>query len=193
MTLHRLRGTRSAVAAVVLCACCAACGVPESRAEPIPRNELPESLRGAEPSTSAPRPPGEPAELAVYWVKDRRLVPESVSFGSSPDASRLVGVLERGPSSDSAGVRSAVSSQDVLAGVSVDGSSAAVDVGSAFGDLTASEQTLAVAQLVTTLTTVPGIESVAIRRDGEVADVPLPDGSLVRRPLVRSDYATLIG
>jgi hypothetical protein len=70
--------------------------------------------------------------------------------------------------------------------------SVVVEVGGAFEDRTATDQALAVAQLVATLTTVPGVADVSLRRNGEVVDVPLPDGSLVRRPLVRADYVSLI-
>jgi hypothetical protein len=183
------------VAGTVLCvlAVATACGVPESTAEPIPRDELPESLRGPETTASAPQMSTEPASVAVYWVSDRRLVPEAVTFEQSPDATRLIDLLERGPASASSGVRSAVSGPNVLAGVSVREPSVDVDVGPAFDDLTASEQTLAVAQVVATLTTVPGVERVSIRRDGDVVDVPLPDGTLVRRPLLRADFASMLG
>lgn len=192
--MSRVRVLRWATCvAIVSLTASTSCGVPEGQAEPIPRDELPESLRGPETASSAPGSPAESASVAVYWVRDRRLVPEAVTFESSPDASRLIDVLERGPASAASGVRSAVSGVDVLADASVHEPSVDVDVGPGFDDLTASEQTLAVAQVVASLTTVPGIEQVSIRRDGEVVDVPLPDGSLVRRPLGREDYATIIG
>ena len=183
--------------ALVLAVACGAvalgvgCGVPEGAAEPIPAEELPESLRSPVPTTSSALSPGQAASVAVYWVRDRRLVAEAVTFDSAPDPSRLIDLLESGPGSASTGVRSAVSGPGVLAAVAVDEPSVEVDVGSTFDELTASEQMLAVAQVVATLTTVPGVQEVSLLREGEVVDVPLPDGTLVRRPLVRADYASL--
>ncbi len=183
---------RDALTAVVGLLIAVGCGVPEGRPEPIPAAELPRSLQAPGPTSSSPSTSRGPAPLAVYWISDRRLVPESVTFGSPPDPERLVDLLEEGPGSTASGVRSAVSGRGVVAGVTFDEPHVAVEVSGAFDDLTASDQALAVAQLVATLTTVPEVADVSLRRDGEIVDVPLPDGTLVRRPLVRADYASLI-
>ena len=182
----------ASAALIALAAATIACGVPEGAVETIPRAQLPESLRMPQTTTSTSELHSTAATLAVYWVSGRGLVPEPVSFGSAPESSRLIDILERGPATSSQELRSAVSGPDVLSGSSVDEATVEVEVGEDFEDLIASEQTLAVAQLVLTVTTVPGVEEVAIRRRGQVVDVLLPDGTLVRRPLRRNDYASMV-
>ena len=59
-------------------------------------------------------------------------------------------------------------------------------------EVTGPDQVLAIAQVVMTLTSLPGVDSVQFVRDDETVEVPLPDGTLVRRPLTAADYSSLL-
>ena len=63
-----------------------------------------------------------------------------------------------------------------------------------FGEkLPAGEQQLALAQLVFTLTALPGIGQVVFERGGVPIDVPRSDGSLVSGVITREDFAGVLG
>jgi hypothetical protein len=53
------------------------------------------------------------------------------------------------------------------------------------------ESRLAVAQIVLTATSVPGVRAVRLTREGESVDAPLPDGELTSLPLTADDYTSL--
>jgi spore germination protein GerM len=101
---------------------------------------------------------------------------------------RLLALLERGPSERDDGLRSAVPPEGPLR-VERDDGVVVVEL----PEVTGPDQLLAVGQLVLTFTSLAGVEQVRLERDGELVEVPLPDGSLVRRPLTAEDYESLVG
>ncbi len=124
-----------------------------------------------------------------------------------PDRSELVAVtrqvtatgidaaideLETDPNDaeSSIGLRSALTDIDAVADTNVDGSTAVVDLNESFTTLGGSEQVVAIAQLVFTLTAQPNIEQVSLTIDGESVEVPRDDGTLTRNPLTRADYTS---
>jgi hypothetical protein len=177
------------VRAIVLCAAAAlvaSCGVPDEQARPVDRDELPANL--TEPPTSAARAGGGQVAVAtVHWIRGRELVGESVLFEAGPDTERLLALLERGPAGEDGRLRSAVS-DEAIDSVSVRDGRAVVEL----AEVTGPDQVLAIGQLVLTLTSLPEIDQVGVERDGESVEVPLPDGTLVRRPLQAQDYSSLV-
>ena len=57
--------------------------------------------------------------------------------------------------------------------------------------LTATDSPLTVAQVVLTITSVPGIDTVRLTRDYAPIDVPRANGSLTSELLTSDDYASL--
>jgi spore germination protein GerM len=66
------------------------------------------------------------------------------------------------------------------------------DLQPALSNLGGTEQLLAIAQLVCTLTHRPGVGLVSFTLDGAPVDVPRGDGSLTAGPVSRDDYADLL-
>jgi hypothetical protein len=164
----------------------ASCGVPDEAARPVDRDELPANLTEP-PTTAAPTDGGQVAVATVHWIRGRELVGESVLFEAGPDTERLMALLERGPAGEDDRVRSAVS-DDAIASVEVRDGTAVVEL----AEVTGPDQVLAIGQLVLTLTSLPEIDQVRVQRDGEPVEVPLPDGTLVSRPLQAQDYSSLV-
>jgi spore germination protein GerM len=133
-------------------------------------------------------------EVRLYWVADGRLASEPVSFAAPPSPSTLVTLLERGvpPGGVNQGLRSALSGTDAIRSVELQEGTAVVEVRTALTELPERDQLLAVAQIVASLTSSPTTDAVEFRLDGRLLDVPTPDGTLVRRPLRREDYASLL-
>jgi hypothetical protein len=164
----------------------ASCGVPDEVARPVDRDELPANL--TEPPTTTPTTDGGQVAVAtVHWIRGRELVGESVLFEAGPDTERLLALLERGPAGEDDRVRSAVS-DEAIASVTVRDGTAVVEL----AEVTGPDQVLAIGQLVLTLTSLPEIDQVRVQRDGEPVEVPLPDGTLVSRPLQAQDYSSLV-
>jgi spore germination protein GerM len=67
-----------------------------------------------------------------------------------------------------------------------------VDMNDVFEQLTPEGLRLAVGQIVTTATEIPGIASVQLRIDGEQRVWPLGNGQLTARPLTAFDYPGLV-
>ena len=114
----------------------------------------------------------------------RRLAP-----AASPQV--LLNMLREGPTKGEVetGLRSALLGQNVARVVSVVAGTATVDLRAAFSSLPSADQSLALAQLVFTLTGRPGVGQVRFTLEGQPTDVPLSNGSLVRRRVSRDDYS----
>jgi hypothetical protein len=90
------------------------------------------------------------------------------------------------------GVRSAVNSPKlVTAGDAVRGV-ANVELNASFAQIAPADQLLALAQLVCTLTSLPGIGQVRFTEHGRPIDVPRGDSSLTGKPVSRTDYKRLL-
>ncbi|MGE0879587.1 MAG: GerMN domain-containing protein [Acidimicrobiia bacterium] len=128
------------------------------------------------------------------YLKDGRLVRLPRTYALPADPADTIRALLDGPTATETrqlGVRSALRRESKIRAGTVSGGTVSVELGTAFGDLPAPEQLLAVAQVVCTLTSLPGVGQVAFTLDGRSVDVPRADGSKVSRPVSRSDYGLL--
>lgn len=86
----------------------------------------------------------------------------------------------------------AVPDEPVVDDVEVSAGRATVALSQAFGELVPrGEQLMFVAQVVCTLTALPGIGQVLFTRDGQPLDVPTGDGALATGAVSRDDYEEL--
>ena len=69
---------------------------------------------------------------------------------------------------------------------------AQVDLAAEFAELGSDRQLLAIAQLVLTLTSRPGVGQVAFTLDTAPIDVPRADGTITSDPVTRADYASML-
>jgi spore germination protein GerM len=171
--------------------CLSACGVqPESS----PRTLHPSSA----PFINLPRP--DPAasgraRTLLYLVKDGGLVAVTRRVSSVADQGVVLAALIAGPSAEE---RDAGLSSAVPAGLTVHARSSAsglvqIEVPAAGQSETGrSDEVLAYAQVVCTLSGLPGVTAVTFVRDGQPLPVPRADGSLTSMPLSRRDYASLL-
>ena len=85
-------------------------------------------------------------------------------------------------------LRTAVPAPGAVRDVEISGGAAVVDLSASVGSLPAQELQLMVAQLVCTLTGLPGVGQVSFTLDDIPTEVPAGDGSLRSGPLNRGDY-----
>jgi len=181
--------TLVAVAGLVL----AACGLAgEDEPREISADRLPAGLVAPADTTTTVGAASD-APVTVWMIRDAGIVPVRRRVAEPVELSAVAGALLAGISpDDQPGVRSAWTSPDLVERVDVVAGAAAVELASAFADLPASEQLLAVAQMVYTLTGQPGIGQVRFLRAGEVVSVPGADGSTLTGPVSRDDYSSLV-
>jgi hypothetical protein len=182
------------VALVVLVA--TACGLPaDDRDHPLATEDVPYDLL-AGPTTTTEPPPSTTTTLPwrtnLWYVAGDRLVPAPRQLRAQPDVAQVLRLLLRGPSDDDLPlVRSALDVGDASIAVPPTGGELAIELAPDFGFRSSSEQIFALAQLVFTLTEVPGVGRVAFRIGDAPATVPLPNGQLAEGSVSRDDYAVL--
>lgn len=171
------------------------CGVPtDDGVETADPDGVPFGLLEPDRVPVAAPPPGQGAVVDVFLfdADAEHLVPVTRRVEST-DLGAVVGELESGPSDLEAalGLQSALSDVDVVVGVEVEGTIATVDLGEAFTELSGTEQRVALAQLVYSLTDRSGVERLSITIDGEPVEVPRGDGTLTGDAVERVDYESL--
>jgi spore germination protein GerM len=183
----------------------AACGVPSNdRARVVDPADVPEQLLGTSttlPTTAPgdatpPSPPPASDPVQLFFVRDERLVPVTRRLPLPLAVDDALAALVAGPDAEAKadGLTSAlgegtptVTSQGADGVVVVELSRGTVEGG---GQV----QRLAIAQIVYTVTGLPGASSVRFTLDGDAVSVPRGDGTLAPRetPVDRADYAELL-
>ena len=194
MTNVRGVTARAAICALLI-AFPSGCGVPtESRPRAIPQDRVPAAL-STPPSTPPTTDDRGDARFTVFLIDGKRLRPAlRTAAGSVTPATRLE-ALRAGPTVDevASGLGSALDEDTSIRISQVTGGVATLDLPPALAALVGSDQLLALAQLVFTLTEDPAIGEVIFTVDGKPVDVPVGDGTLTSRAVGRSDFPTLGG
>jgi hypothetical protein len=172
------------------------CGAPTS-ATVEPLADVPYNLLSpATGATSAPTTDPETRPL-VFLVRDDVLVPvkapEVTGDSVSATVTATLARLAEGPGEEARdqGLSSALGADVGITLAGMEGTRAVIDVQPGAQVPTAGRLPLAVGQIVLTVLSVPGAESVSLSADGEPIQAPLPGGELTDRPLVASDYLPL--
>lgn len=168
------------------------CGIePEGDARSLDPESVPFGL--LEPEVTPPAPAsigtGPGTAVEVFLVSDGQLSGVARRVPDAGDLGVLVELLVEGPTEiESAfGLRTALS-EDQVDEVTTARGTATVDLLEAFSDLSQEDQAAAIAQLVFTLTSRPGVGRVAFTLEGEPIEVPRGDGSLTSDSLARDDF-----
>ncbi|MEO6410970.1 MAG: GerMN domain-containing protein [Pedococcus sp.] len=132
-------------------------------------------------------------------MRDQVLVPVQASVSQVADpvaaVAEVLAQLEDGPSERdrSVGLSTALGPDATIHLAGLEGEVARIDVVAGDQQPAPSRVPLAVAQIVLTVTSVPGVGSVLVTRDGSPVELPLPGGALTGAPVTAQDYASLVG
>jgi spore germination protein GerM len=189
---------RRATAVVLIALLATGCGVPTQDAPVrVAPDAVPSELHSTRPETSAPTTPDpRTMTLRVHFIRKERLValPREARAASTPDRLReAIAELETGPSEaeQEKGLTSALPPGLELTVVEVEGRQAVLELGGETEGQSATENVLAVGQIVLTVTSLPAIDQVRFTRDGTSVEALLADGALTTEPLTAADYAVL--
>lgn len=177
---------------MVAAACLSGCSI-GTQASPtvIAPKDVPFGLMGSGSTTTTATVPSE--NVTIYLEGLQRLVTVNREVGRPARPSAVLVALGKGPTGPEAAesLRSPVSAAAPASVVSFDGAVITVRVTTSFTNLTGEDQVAAAAQLVYTLTALPGIQAVSVQIGDHAARMPMADGRLSRGPLTRTDYASL--
>jgi spore germination protein GerM len=183
---------RALCTAVAVVSISAGCGVATSDdVEVADAEDVPFGLLEPDRVPVALRPVNGAAVVQLYLFDpdSSALVPVTRQV-SAAGIEAVAAELEAGPTASESflGLRSALSDIDAIEGADIDGSTALVDLGDSFTTLGGSDQIIAIAQLVYTVTERPNLDRLVVSVNGENVEVPRDDGTLTRDPLTRTDY-----
>ncbi|MBW3555838.1 MAG: GerMN domain-containing protein [Actinobacteria bacterium] len=171
------------------------CGVQgEERPETLSASEVPYGLLEEAPSTttSTTLVDARKVGLVIFLVVGGRLHPAPRSVTTPLTVAKALSALLAGPEEDEAvaGLRSAINPAASLVPSRVDPSTWVVDVSTEFVQGPTSEQVLGLAQIVFTLTEIPGVTGVRFTLEGAPIEVPTPSGT-TSAPLGRDAFVDL--
>lgn len=171
-----------------------ACGLPADRTPtPIDSSDVPFGLLAPRATTTALPQLGPTTPL--FFVRGGHLVASRRHVSSDanvPEAALRELLLGPTPADFSAGDTTSIPSQTRLISLDVDPRSVAhVDLSKEFAGIGGSDQILAVAQIVLTLTAADQIRRVSFLIEGRPIEVPDGHGSLSSQPRAASDYVGL--
>jgi spore germination protein GerM len=184
----------AATLSVLLAAAVTGCGV---HAEHVPREQNPPNGVSHAWATETPPDPGPGAGAVperLYFVLDSEIAAVTRNVDAQPSVDELVDDLLAGPTDAEQrdGLTSSLLGNDIVVGVQLSGGRATVELTAALDESGRTDQILAFAQIVCTLTAKPDITSVTFTRGGQPVGVPRADGSLSEAPATAADYASLL-
>lgn len=191
----RSRGTRIAVLAAVAAATLSGCAFSSSGQvrdiDPLslPPRLLPPPISSIEPSPSTTSP-----TARVYFIAGEDLLEafRTPQMGSGRSAlQELLNELTAGPTSSDRrqGLSTALTPATRITVTDLADGLATVDL---TVDQPPPDQTTAIAQIVLTATSLPGITALNVTINGEAINPPLVGGAQTDRPLTRDDYVALL-
>ena len=181
-----------ALAAVAVAA--AACGIPTASAPtPIAKSDVPYRLLDP-PTTTTTTPGSNPAvgvpEQIFLVAPTGHLVAATREVAVPATPTQVLGALLAGPTAteSAAGIQSFLTRTGVQASVTQSGAVATVHFNVNPIQVVGPDQTLAIAQVVYTVTQQPGTTGVTFEIGGKPVEVPTAAGAQVPGPVGRADY-----
>ena len=165
------------------------CGVPADPApRSIPAGEVPFGLLGTTTTSTRPAPA---TRAVVFLVEGDQLVPVRREVMAPATPATVLATMATGPtpSEAAAGLRTALVTGVRLLQLSA--GTATVRLDRDFAATHIREQILALAQLVYTITELPGVDGVQFTFDNEPAEIPTAEGRLKAGPVNRVDFAAI--
>jgi hypothetical protein len=187
-----------AVLAALALAGLAGCGIPPDKGVTLAQpGDVPFDLLDASSSstgTTGTTGPSTPtARATVFLVQGERLAAASRELPAPVSAQSVLESLANGPTDSeiALGLRTALLADDLIRSVGVAGGIATVDLGPAFAEIGGRDQILALAQIVSTLTGLPGVGRVSFTLEASPVGVPRGDGAITTGSVSRDDYTLL--
>jgi hypothetical protein len=192
---RRLRRPVLAAAAVTVALLGAGCGIPsDDHATLAAAGSVPFDLLGQAPSASTTTMPASPTERAtLFLVQGERLAPVQRELPAPVSVESVLQALAAGPSATEIelGLRTALLAPGLMRSGGVSGGIATIDLGQPFTEIAGRDQIVALAQIVSTVTGLPGVGRASFTLEGNPVGILRGDGAVTTESVSRDDYATL--
>jgi spore germination protein GerM len=174
----------------------AGCGVPpDDKATLAAPDSVPFDLLGQAPSVTATTLPFAQTEKAtLFLVQGERLAPVQRELPAPVSVESVLEALVTGPTTTEVqlGLRTALlTTPGLVNSGGVSGGIATIDLGQHFTEIAGRDQIVALAQIVSTVTGLPGVGRVRFTLDGNPVGILRGDGAVTTETVSRDDYATL--
>jgi spore germination protein GerM len=183
------------VAAAVALLAAAGCGIPpDDHATLAAPASVPFDLLGQAPSATPTPQPASPTEKAtLFLVQGERLAPVQRELPAPVSVQSVLEALAAGPTATEVelGLRTALLSPGLMRSGGVSGGIATIDLGQPFTEIAGRDQIVALAQIVSTVTGLPGVGRASFTLQGNPVGVLRGDGAVTTESVSRDDYATL--
>ncbi len=193
MRRQQIAGLAVLLAAAVILA---GCGIPpDDSATLAAPDSVPFDLLGQAPSVTATTLPFAQTEKAtLFLVQGERLAPVQRELPAPVSVESVLEALVAGPTSTEVqlGLRTALlTTPGLVRSGGVSGGIATIDLGQPFTEIAGRDQIVALAQIVSTVTALPGVGRVRFTLDGNPVGILRGDGAVTTETVSRDDYATL--
>ena len=187
---NRVLGGLAAVALLV-----AGCGIPpDDHATLAQPGSVPYDLLGAgPPTTTTPQVAAQTEKATIFLVQGERLAPVQRELPAPVSVEAVLEALAAGPTSTEVqlGLRTALLTAGLMRSGGVSGGIATIDLGQPFTEIAGRDQIVALAQIVSTVTGLPGVGRARFTLDGQPVGILRGDGAVTTETVSRDDYATL--
>jgi hypothetical protein len=181
--------------AVVGGAGAAGCGIPpDDRATLAQPGSVPYDLLGDGPAATATTQLSSQTEKAtLFLVQGERLAPVQRELPAPVSVESLLQALAAGPTTTEVqlGLRTALLAPGLMRSGGVSGGIATIDLGQPFTEIAGRDQIVALAQIVSTVTGLPGVGLARFTLEGQPVGILRGDGAVTTETVSRDDYATL--
>ena len=188
--------TRLMIGTAIASALLAACGVPTSdSARSIPDHQVPfHLLSPTTSSTTTTQPAAAYVSEPIYLARDTKIVEVHRDVVVPAGLTDVLSALFAGPtaSETSQGLTTALPASLKVLDTTTEGSRVTLDLSADFGQITGEAETTAVAQLVLTATSQPGVTDVLFSIVGRPISVPTPSGVTTSQPVTAADYRPMV-
>lgn len=171
------------------------CGVP---AEDEPRDLAADSvqydlLAPSSSTTSTTAAASDVRTVQIYLIRDEQLAPRARQMPVNVESAQIVAELLVGPREQELdrGYGTAIPDGTELLGSRLDDTTLVLNLSEELNAVQGERQTMAVAQLVFTVTELQRVDGVRFQIEGESVQVPKGDGTLTSSPLRRADFPAL--
>ncbi len=174
----------------------AGCGIPpDDHATLAAEDSVPFDLLGRAPSVTATTLPFSQTEKStLFLVQGERLAPVQRELPAPVSVESVLEALASGPTTTEVqlGLRTALLNfPGLMRSGGVSGGIATIDLGQPFTEIAGRDQIVALAQIVSTVTGLPGVGRVRFTLDGNPVGILRGDGAVTTETVSRDDYATL--
>ena len=195
MRVSHQRCRRVVLALLPVAALAAGCGIPpDDHATLAQPGSVPYDLLGDGPAATATTQLSTQTEKAtLFLVQGERLAPVQRELPAPVSVEAVLQALAAGPTTTEVqlGLRTALLAPGLMRSGGVSGGIATIDLGLPFTEIAGRDQIVALAQIVSTVTGLPGVGRARFTLDGQPVGILRGDGAVTTETVSRDDYATL--